>query len=172
VAIVDPRVPQVNDPELEVALIRALSILGPVGKLNVSDTVIPVVNLVDVRTPTILVETPAFLIGEQFGGGSAVAPVNSFDLADTGPLAAGTYDIVLAMGASGNANDAAFAVRHRNDADTATLTSFDIPLTGGTGFSMTYATVFAQSERLKVEVLINTAAGERWAASIFAKRRS
>lgn len=131
----------------------------------------PVVNLVDVRTPTIQVQVPAYAPGEQFGGGSLIAPAANAVLAITGQLPAGIYDVMLNMGASGNANDSGFEIQHRNPGDTATIFGFEIPLTGGTGFSMTYATTLANLEILKIFIKVNTAAGERWAASIFAKRR-
>lgn len=171
-AVFNPNVPQVNDPDLEADLSRLLKIIGPLGRLNVGDTVIPVVNLLDITTPIINVALPAYTPGEQFGGPSQVAPLAAAILADTLGLAAGVFDIMINLGCSGNANDSSFLIRHRNAANNASESEFEIPLTGGTGFSMTYADTFAVNQRLRCEIKVDTAAGERWACSIFAKRRA
>lgn len=170
-AELNPRIPQVNDPELEVALNRLLTIVGPVGRLNVADTVIPTVNLGTVTPLTVTTEAPAFTVGEQFSNGAEVAPAASFIFADTGQLITGTFDLVISLGTTGNANDAAFGIEHRNAANSANLFRFDLPLTGGTAFSMTFATTFIVNERLRILISTTAAAGERWAAAIFAKRR-
>ena len=63
----DATVPQVNDAELETGLIRALSVVGQIGKLRVLDIVIPTISLGDVIQPT------DGILGVGSGGNYAVA---------------------------------------------------------------------------------------------------
>lgn len=166
----NPRVPQVNDPELEAALNRVLRIIGPMGKLNVADTVVPVVNLVDVTTPTILVETPAFTTGEQFGGAEISGPVAGQIFADTLGLTAGTYDVIVILGNTDNSSDKSFTIQHRNAADSANLFEWHMPMSSG-NYDLKYSTIFAQGERLRVLLGATASPTSEWSAAIFAKRR-
>jgi len=167
----NPNLPQVNDPELEAGLSRLLTIVGPLGRLNVGDTVMPVVNLADLSPTPVIALTPAFLVSEMFGGGVQTAPLSGATFADTGQLAAGTFDMIMMFGNTDNAVNASFAISHRNAADSAALFAWDLPMTNGGNMSVTYAAVFGQNERMRIQINANAGAGEQWAASVFAKRR-
>jgi len=167
----NPSVPQVNDADLEAALNRVLSIIGPMGRLNVSDTIIPVVNMAEINPQRVLTQTPNFTVGEQFGGGIFTAPIANQVLADTGQLAAGTFDLIVIMGNTDNNQNAAFKIEHRDAADAVTLGTWAMPSAQG-NFSQIYASDFLLNERLRILISAGAGAGELWSAAIFAKIRT
>jgi len=171
----DPSVPQVNDPELEADLIRSLGLVGQVGKLNFLDVVVPVVVLADVRTPTVEVSQPQFRSTDVFSNGKQLAaPINTV-LADTGQLAAGTYDILIITSGAETDGRLAHLVEHRDAANAATLMTFAITDTGGQGIvgnQYTFAYEFGADERLRILNDIAYGANLAASATIFASRRT
>lgn len=117
----DPNTPQVVDPERVVDLTRLLQIRGPLGVLNVLDTIVPVVNMGDVVPRTVRVEAPSFRSTDVFSNGPQTNQVINTILADTGALAAGIYDLSWWAGAADTDTDAFIAMEHRNAANTANL---------------------------------------------------
>lgn len=167
----NPRVGQVNDPDLEAALNRLLTIVGPLGRLNVLDTVIPIVSLGNVVDPTIQVEQPSFTVGQFFTAGIITAPAAGAVLADTGQLPAGVYDVVVTLANSENSSvHNAFIVAHRNAADTADLSTWNFATIGGQLVSA-YAKVLALNERIRVTAQIAGSASRKYTANIFAAVR-
>ena len=174
----DANTPQVIDPERVVDLTRLLQIRGPLGVLNVLDTIVPVVNMGDVVTRTVRVEPAAFRSSDVFSNGVLFTPATNAILADTGPLAEGIYDIILSGSSTGSANAGhAFSVEHRNAANAANLAIWSYLMNTAAGDAITFPTVhfayeFALNERLRVFNVIAFAAGETASVVVFARRRT
>jgi len=173
-ADVDPTKPQINDPELEADLIRTLSIVGPLGKLEVIQAVLPTISMGNVVQQTVDVLQPAFRSTDIFSNGFIVAaPVNTVH-ADTGGLAAGVYDVQAHISNSA-VTDQSWEIQHRNAANTANLARFLYRTVANTGTSV-YITIgyeIAVNERLRT---LNTATafavGEISVTNLFARRRT
>lgn len=169
----DPNTPQVVDPERVVNLTRLLQIRGPLGVLNVLDTIVPVVNMGDVVTRTVTVLQPAFRSTDVFSEGVRVAaPANTVH-ADTGALAEGTYDLQLYISPN-QSDNVHWEVQHRNAANTANLAIWPVlaPAATGTGLLQELAYVLAINERLRILNIGGFSAGIQSAAFIFARRRT
>lgn len=169
----DPNTPQVVDPERVVDLTRLLQIRGPLGVLNVLDTIVPVVNMGDVVARSVEVRPPFFTSTDIFSAGlQTAAPIN-FVHADTGPLAEGIYDIQLQIPATATTGNS-WNIEHRDAANTAALAVWNAILITGTGgvLAQTFAYEFAINERLRIINLGAFAAGELSVAHIFARRRA
>ena len=124
-AEVNPNVPQAVDPEVLVDLTRLLQIRGPLGVLNVLDTIVPVVSLGNVVTPTITVLQPAFRSTDVFSNGIQINQAAGTVLADTGQLPAGVYDLLIQMAGDNNEANQRIAFEHRNAANSANLATWD-----------------------------------------------
>lgn len=59
----NPDFPQVNDPEIAANLIRRLAIVGPLGRLNVLDVVIPTVSLAELQDQAGVIDQLHFIAG-------------------------------------------------------------------------------------------------------------
>ena len=174
----DPTVPQSDDADLAADLIRLLKIIGPLGRLSVSDLVVPVVNMGDVVTRTITVLQPAFRASDVFSNALITAPAAGAILADTGQLAAGVYDVRLLMVTnSANLFNGGFVFQHRNAANAANIAVWHhLERTGGQDqafqYDYTFAYEIALNERLRIAVNAAGAAARVWTATIFARRRT
>lgn len=165
-------IPQVNDPELEAAVSRLLAIVGPLGRLNVSDLVVPTINLGDVVTPVIEVRQPSFAPSEQFGGNNFLGPAANTILADTGQLVAGVYDVKLIVASDEDVIHGTWIVLHRNATNTGNVDTLEYALALNQGFlTLTYATSFEQNERLRIENGAAISAARFASASVWAARR-
>lgn len=174
----DPNTPQVVDPERVVDLTRLLQIRGPLGVLNVLDTIVPVVNMGDVVARSVEVRQPAFRSTDIFSAGVLQAPPVGTVLADTGALAEGIYDIRLIMttNSAGTFTDT-IQVQHRNAANTANLAAWDFVVVIATSDNAQYrqqefAYELGLNERLRI---INVKVGQAakiFACTIFARRRA
>jgi len=169
----DPTVPQSDDPDLAADLIRLLRIVGPLGRLSVADVVIPVVSMGDVATRTITVLQPAFRSTDLFSAGLLVAAAVDTVHADTGPLAEGTYDVVIHISPQATTN-MFWRVVHRDAADAATLMEYRPAAPAGASGSMvqTFGYELALNERLRITNTTAFAAGEGSSAWIFLRRRT
>jgi len=170
----DPRIPQVVDPELTVDLTRLLQIRGPLGVLNVLDTIVPVVSLGNVVTPDINVRGPTFRSTDVFSIGRLGAPAAGTVLADTGALPAGIYDVMTLMTIQETINNF-IRFSHRNAANTADLMTYD-PSIGldarSQGFDrLVFSYELAINERLRFTTVGASAVGSMYAAVIFARIR-
>lgn len=171
----DSRVPQAVNPEVTANLTRLLQIRGPLGILNVLDTIVPVVSLGNVVTPDINIRGPIFRSTDVFSAGAQAAPATGAVLADTLALPDGTYDVKIAININESANRQ-LSVEHRNAANTANLMVFDIPM--GLDRSMmgmdklSFSYVLAVNERLRV-INSGTAGtvGSGYSVVIFARIR-
>jgi len=113
--------PQLEFPALVAELIDQLRLTGQVGRLNFSDEVIPAF-LIGSRGINFGGDLPAFASAAIFSGSFSNPAANTI-LADTGPLAAGTYDVQgsLSMAGTVAAGSGVFILEHRNAANNATL---------------------------------------------------
>lgn len=170
-AEVNPNEPQVRDPELEADLVRALSIVGPLGVLRVADIVIPVISMGNVVQQTVEVRSPVFRSSDVFSIGlQTAAPANTIH-ADTGALAAGEYDIHLYT-APADTEAHVWQVEHRNATNTANLAIWEwINTTGGQGLIQTLGYTFALNERLRIQNTTVFGVGVSSVSTIFARRR-
>lgn len=155
----DPRVPQLDNPELVAALLSELQIVGQIGLLDFVPAVNPVF-IVGSRGLSINVEPVVYQSAEIFDGLTLAPAVNAI-IADTGQLPAGDYDLFANIGYSGTAtagSGAQVSLQHRNAANAATLATLlqiaaatsaqvDSLILPGTGYRL------ATNERLRVQVL-------------------
>jgi len=175
----DATVPQVNDAELEVGLIRALSVVGQIGKLRVLDIVIPTISLGDVIQPTVEVRSPSYRSTDVFSAGVQIAPAAGAVLADTTGLAEGIYDVQYYLTTTDTAGTRLLALEHRNAANTATLATWEFIVYDALGnvsrpwVLNPLAYEIAANERLRIVVgAVAIAAGVPAVATIFARRRT
>ncbi len=155
----DASIVQLDFPQLVADLITTLRLTGALGVLNLSDTVIPVISVGDVRPPTFSFTPVTFSSGEIVSGFLHDAPGNTV-IADNAPLVAGTYDLHLFLSNAG-INPIALTrpleVQHRNAANTVTLAvllSLATPSTSsGPGSAQTsiFGYVIGSAERLRVQ---------------------
>jgi len=168
--------PVALDPELTTNLTRLLQIRGPLGLLRVLDTIVPVVSMGDVVSPTITVLQPAFRSTDIFSAGAQLAAAVNTVHADTTGLAAGTYDVVIIIQSDPADLAMVFQIQHRNAANAANLAQWDIVprQTGGIElqYQMEFGYEIALNERLRVLNLTVIGAGQPSVATIFARLRT
>lgn len=113
---------QLDFPELTADIIAALRLTGTLGLFNMSDTVIPVISVGNVRPQTFSF-TPVIFESSEVVFGQAIDPLANVVLADTGSLAAGTYDIQGSLSYHGNSTavGTAMVIEHRDAANAVTL---------------------------------------------------
>lgn len=124
---------QLDFPQLTADIIAQLRLTGVVGLLDFLDQIRPV-YIVAAREGalTVVASGPLYTSASIFSG-SVVNPVALATIANTGPLAAGDYDIWANMNVVGNiATTEPLSLEHRNAADNATLaTLLQVSLAGG-----------------------------------------
>lgn len=176
-AELNPNVPQVNDPELEVEVIRLLQIVGPLGKLNVIDAVLPTINLGNAVPTEVEVRQPSFRSTDVFSTGLQTNQAANTILADTGPLAAGVFDVMIHGSTNTTTDPASIIAEHRNAANAANLATWDYYCMTGGGNAVVwgpfhFAYEFALNERLRLLQSLAGGAGRTFAAVIFARIRA
>lgn len=147
----DANVPQVNDPQLEADLLRVLRVRGPLGVLNVLDGIVPVVLMGTVRPFDFQVLQPAFSPGNIFSSQDTSPGVNTV-LLDSGPLPAGTYDVIFNANIINLGSGAGYLrMQHRDSANAATLADLAAAFggTNSTNFTQALAIVVAANERFR-----------------------
>jgi len=172
----DPTRPQLDDPALIAELITALRLMGQVGLLNFSDEVIPA-YLIGSRGINFGGDLPAFTSAAVFSGAVDLPLANTI-VADTGPLPAGTYDVMAQINLLGSTAVASAncPFQHRNAANNATLATlnfFYINTTDRTVFVFIplFGYVLGLNERLRISSPgLNMASGGI-GANIFAQIR-
>ena len=169
---IDPTKPQVNDPEVEAELIRVLSIVGPLGKLDVIPAVLPIISMGNVVQQTVEVRSPNFRSTDIFSAGIVTGGAAGTVHADTTALQAGTYDMIYVISPTATTGPE-WQVQHRNAANAANLAQVrHITVPGATApIIMTLAYEFALNERLRILNGLVMAGGEVSNATIFARRR-
>jgi len=169
--------PIVTDAEVEAALIRLLSIRGRIGALAVSDVIIPTVSLGQTVPLDVSVLPPAFRSTDIFTLGLLTAPAANAILADTGQLAAGTFDVIVHFNPASDAgaNDRRCVLQHRNAGNTANLMTIEVNysrLLGSAAPLFPFGYEVALNERLRVLTVTGAAVGEVVGATIFARIRA
>lgn len=173
----DATVPQVVDPERVVDLTRLLQIRGPLGVLNVLDTIIPVVNMGDVVPRSVTVQQPSFRSTDVFSNGlNTNQPINTI-LATTGALAEGIYDVLLALASDHDAVGATIAFEHRNAAnnDNLAIWVYLVTTLGGNTVSrpdIAFAYELGDNESLRTRQVLAGGVGRSYASTIIARRRT
>jgi len=171
-----PGTPEVDDPLLISDLIRLLSIKGAIGRLPLADIVIPTVSLGDVVQPTVEVRSPAFRTTDIFSQGVQTAQAAGTLLADTGQLAAGTYDVLMQFSQVTGNTGQGHVIEWRNAANNANLATWEFTLRtqslDAVQFGFSYAFEFGTNERLRVlQATLNAASSDSMAV-IFARLRT
>ena len=152
----DPSKVQLDFPQLTADIIAALRLTGTLGLFDMSDVVIPTISVGNVRPQTFSF-SPIVFSSAEVSFGSAFSPVANTVIADTGALAAGTYDVQLqlASGIRVAAASTPLMIQHRNAANAitlATLLSTD-PAGGDVGNAVQspiFGYVIALNERLRI----------------------
>ena len=165
--------PQVVDPERLADLIRLLTVRGPLGVLNVADVVVPVVSLGDVVERTITVLQPAFRASDFFSVGTVTGGAAGTILADTGPLPAGTYDVIITVNPNQTAPGDLSTFDHRNAANTANQMTWTLLVGSELSLLRTVhlAIVMGLNERLRLVIAMNMIAPARIVGGIWARIR-
>jgi len=175
----DPTVPQSDDPDLQADVVRLLRIVGPLGRFNVADVIVPVFQMGTVTPLDVEVLQPIFRSTEVFSGGVIIAPAAGAVLADTTALAAGDYDVRLVLTSNDTQSFASsrYVVEHRNAANAANLAVWNYLVTSGDAAnSFKYESSFgyqvAANERLRVIAGPSSEALRAYSCVIFARRRT
>lgn len=171
-----PGTPELDDPLLVADLIRLLSIKGAIGRMRLADFVIPVVSLGDVVQPTVAVRTPSFRSTDVFSAGMVINPAAGTVLADTGPLPAGIYDVIIYTAADTGNLQLAHDVEHRDAANAANLAVWIHIMTRGPNVTIAVAPYvlayeIGANERLRIISSGVSAAGAQHVGVIFARIR-
>ena len=172
-----PGEPRMVLPDRETDLIRELGIIGKVGELGIINAILPTVSMGSVVQQTVQVLQPAFRTTDIFGS-VVTAPAAGTVLADTGALAAGTFDVSIYMAGEPGGAAVRMAVEFRNAANSADLATWEhllirTPVTNSVNIPRyDLALEFALNERLRITVASNTVATTLWCAFIFARRRT
>lgn len=178
----DPTTPQLDFPQLTADIIEQLRLTGTVGLLNFLDGVRPVYiaaareNALDLPA-----RFPVFRSSEIFSN-TATNPALNAVLADTGQLAAGTYDVRAMVSTGILGAPQVFPVidlQHRDAANLATLSSIPNQISVNTNIisdlhaiTWTYATVIAANERLRFQLTSAAVTNGRIGTVIMAARRA
>lgn len=121
----DPSVTQSDAPQLLADLIRELQLVGrPIGLLDFSDSIQPVF-IIGSRGLTVVSEQPVYTDGEQLNFKQVGVAINEV-LLDTGPLAAGVFDIIASISQQNATNlvGNTLDLRHMNAANTVILSQW------------------------------------------------
>lgn len=171
--------PLVNDPVLEAEVVRGLSIIGRIGRFLVSDVVVPTYSLGSAAGTSLTVNPPAFRATDVFSNGFLVGGAAGTVHADTGPLAAGSYDAaIMASGVDNEAFGTGLEVQLRNAANTANLASWDHVMYGNAQQATVIPwytfglEVLTDNERLRIVSRTLVGLAEGWAATIFLRIRA
>lgn len=173
----DPTKPQVTDPVTVADLIRVLNIRGALGVLDVADVIIPTISVGQLSPLEVTLFTAVFRSTDIFSNGSILGPAGGTVLADTGPLPAGTYDVLLFGSTTDiNGSNVGIAFEHRNAANAANLAVFLQLLQSQTVLAnvmprISFAYELAANERMRMVNNSNSDAADRYVATIFARIR-
>lgn len=152
----NPARPQLDFPQLTADIIAALRLTGQLGLFNMSDTVVPVISVGNVRPQTFSF-SPITYTSSEIVHGAADSPAGNTVLADTGALGAGTYDLQLQLSFGGRTiPNTPIVIEHRNAANAvtlATLLSLTQPGTDAAAAvqSPIFGYVIGLNERLRIK---------------------
>jgi len=173
-----PGTPEVTDTVLIADLLQFLSIRGSLGRLPLADVVVPVISVGDVRPTAVITRPPDFRAQDIFSNGHVIGPGASGVLADTGQLAAGTYDVGFHCAGEPATFNVSVNLEHRNAANAANLAVWGHLLLHNAANNVviyqhyTFGYQIGANERLRAVTDIATGAGSDWLAVIFARIRT
>lgn len=168
----DPTVPQSDDAELQAEVIRLLRIVGPLGRLNVADIIVPVLHMGDVVSRAVDARPPLFTSNNLFTEGIKTSGAANELMADTGQLPMGDYDLICTLQSS-SSSTLNWEVQHRNAANTANIAAFQVTnRVNADSFSERFGYTFAANERLRIITLEAFPIGDDTSAHIFAAIRT
>lgn len=161
----DPTIPQSDDPDLQADLVRLLRIVGPLGRLNIADFVIPTVSVGNLAD---LALQPSFRPDDIFTAG-LLSGAGAFTIhATTGTVPRGVYDLQLYI--SPHISEA-----HVWELILATFPGstswFYIVPADGTGLNQTFALELARDGNLQIKNTTAFGVGIQSTAAIFARLR-
>lgn len=170
----DPLKIQLDFPELVADLIRQLNLRGQVGLLDFKDSVQPTMLIAIKDGVGLTLNTPSFQSSEVFSN-TQTAPPNNAIHADTGPLQAGTYDIIAGFSTGAQTAAPNFELQLRDAANAVTLSGWpqamqDATLTINASFPIVMAMELNLNERLRFQNFPVAGSG-RWASWIMAAIR-
>lgn len=154
------------------SLINRLGVRPPPDEGYLLSNVVTPVSLVD-SDITLSAQVTTLNCSSPATQGELAAPVAATLLADTGPLAAGTYNVLLMAGASigGNFN-IDFRLQRRDAANAATIWGqlFSINVNGAQNLVIPFRLTVADQERLRAISVTNSIAASLYQVSIFSEK--
>lgn len=111
---------QLDFPQLTADLIAALNLTGTLGLLGLSDIVVPVVNVANIRPTAVTIAPVDYDSAEIFDGVLVGGGANALVL-DSGARAAGIYDIFFGCSAISAAVTSSMQFEWRNAANNGNL---------------------------------------------------
>jgi len=172
----DPSKVQLDFPQLTADIIAALRLTGTLGLFDMSDVVVPTISVGNIRPVTSILIPPTFTSAGVFSDDTFAPPLNAV-LADTGPLPAGDYDIIVGFSQFLNSNTSNLELQHRNAANGANLAAWPNSLQLNASpvanfMPLSFGYTLALNERLRFQVLLVAfAAGSRVSTYIMIHRR-
>jgi hypothetical protein len=152
------------------SLITRLGIKPPFSSGFEMSNVITPVSLVDSDITLTATSVPA-AFDQRANGGVTIAPVAGTVLADTGSLAAGTYQFFVLVGNDeGSANARLWVLQRRNAANTADIWSQILNAGAGLVYPIfEWRETVAANERIRVtsDPNNNASASSRWQATVW-----
>jgi hypothetical protein len=156
-------------------LINRLGIRPPFGEGFVMSNVVTPVSLVDSDITIPTVTTPP-IFGTPFTTGVNLVPAINTVIADTGPLAAGTWAFLVMISVLDSAGAGAVCdLQHRNAANAANIWDQETYSSTNAPCNMqqfVFAKTMAANERLRAINLTAGTAASRWQVTIFAVQLS
>jgi len=148
---------QLDFPDLVADLIRQLRLTGTLGLLELSDQVTPVYIVAQREGALQVTVAPITFESAEITQGDAWSPAAFTVIADTGALAAGTYDLQLQLSITADAAlvGGPLVIEHRNAANLvtlATLLSLHVGVSdiAAATESPIFSYVLALNERLRI----------------------
>jgi len=117
----NPGIPQLDFPQLVADIIRQLNLTGTVGLLDFLDAVRPVYIVASREGALAFTASAPLFTSAGITGTTADNPLTNAVVGDTGPLAAGDYDIFANMSQTNSSANGEVALQHRNAANDTTL---------------------------------------------------
>ena len=148
---------QLDFPELTSDIIAAVRLTGTLGLFDMSDVVIPTISVGNIRPTITTLIPPTFTSAGVFSNQSTAPALNAI-LADSGPLPAGDYDVIVGWSQSRNTNPSNVELQHRNAANAANLAEWPNVLEGTNNplanfMPINFGYTLSLNERLRFQVL-------------------
>ena len=120
---------QLDFPQLTADLISVLRLTGTLGLLGLSDVVVPVVNVANIR-PTDVTIAPVDYDSAEIFNGDVIGPGANAVILDSGARAAGIYDVFMGCSMLSSAITSSLRFEWRNAANAANLAVWPTIISG------------------------------------------